>query len=281
MDVAEKIAIVTGAASGIGLAIAQSLAAKGAEIALCDVNEDALYDVKKKFLQDGATVTAHRLDVTQRGEWDTLCEVILQKYGGAQILCSNAGISSQRAPIGDLDPETWDNIIGVNLTGVFNGAHYFLSRLHNECEDGHIVNTASICGLFSTPTLGAYTSSKFGVVGLSEVMRAELAEKNVGVSVLCPGFVNTGIVAHTVSENGDIDPEREALAARLNASMPASQVGAAVVQGIEKNLPYILTHAEYEDVIRARAAGIEQSLQQSESNNFPDDIRSLGHSWLG
>jgi NAD(P)-dependent dehydrogenase (short-subunit alcohol dehydrogenase family) len=280
MDITDKLAIVTGAASGIGFAIAQTLASKGAKIVLCDIDEAALFDANAALQKSGATTASHRLDVSRRSDWETLCDAVLRDFGGAQILCNNAGISSQRAPIGELSPDTWDALIGVNLTGVFNGAHFFLSRLRPKGQAAHIVNTASVCGLFSTPTLGAYTSSKFGVLGLSEVMRAELAPQNVGVSALCPGFVDTGIAGRSASTATTPDTERAAMVARLAQSMPPAKVGWAVADGIERNLPYIFTHPEYAEVSNARAAAIAEAMTQAAPNEYPDDIRGLGQSWL-
>jgi hypothetical protein len=241
MDITDKLAIVTGAASGIGFAIAQTLASKGAKIVLCDIDEAALFDANAALQKSGATTASHRLDVSRRSDWETLCDAVLRDFGGAQILCNNAGISSQRAPIGELSPDTWDALIGVNLTGVFNGAHFFLSRLRPKGQAAHIVN---------------------------------------GVSALCPGFVDTGIAGRSASTATTPDTERAAMVARLAQSMPPAKVGWAVADGIERNLPYIFTHPEYAEVSNARAAAIAEAMTQAAPNEYPDDIRGLGQSWL-
>jgi NAD(P)-dependent dehydrogenase (short-subunit alcohol dehydrogenase family) len=187
-----------------------------------------------------------------------------------------------------LAPEEWDRLIGINLTGVFNGAHTFLSELLRAGDRGHIVNTASVCGLFGTPTLGPYTASKFGVVGLSEVMRFELAPRGVGVSVLCPGFVDTQIVVNSMqattlnvaNRGGAPDQEREALGSYLTTAMPPSNVAVQVVEAIRHNRPYVFTHREYSPVVEKRMSAISEALRQGVPNGTPDDPRKLGEAWL-
>jgi NAD(P)-dependent dehydrogenase (short-subunit alcohol dehydrogenase family) len=288
VEISGKVALVTGAGSGIGASLSSSLAAAGAKVVLGDVDAGALEKVARAIAAGGADVLALELDVTSREAWHSCAERIRNKFGGAEILCSNAGVSSRRVPIGELVPEEWDRLIDVNLTGVFNGARTFLSEMLRPGYSGHIVNTASVCGLFGTPALGPYTASKFGVVGLSEVMRFELAPRGVGVSVLCPGFVATQIVANSIramQSNDDAvlsgpDQEREALGNYLQTAMSPDQVAAQVIEAIRHNWFYVFTHREYSPVIHKRMTAISAALTQTEPNSTPDDPAKLGSAWL-
>jgi NAD(P)-dependent dehydrogenase (short-subunit alcohol dehydrogenase family) len=288
MDILGKVALVTGAGSGIGAALSNCLAAAGAKVVLADIDEAAVTKVARTISAADDDLLPLVLDVTDRNAWREASRRIKENFGGAQILCSNAGVSSRRAAIGELAPKEWDRLIGINLTGVFNGAHTFLSQLLRTGDSGHIVNTASVCGLFGTPALGPYTASKFGVVGLSEVMRFELAPRGVGVSVLCPGFVDTQIVANSIrattfnaANSGRApDQEREALGSYLATAMPPGDVAVQVVEAIRHNRPYILTHQEYSPVIEKRMSAITEALMQAAPNATPDDPRKLGQAWL-
>lgn len=288
MEVAGKVALVTGAGSGIGASLSHCLAVAGAKVVLADVDAAAVDKVARTISAAGNDVLALQLDVTDRRAWRDGSERIRDKFGGAEILCSNAGVASRRAAIGELVPEEWDRLVGINLTGVFNGAHTFLSELLRPGYSGHIVNTGSVCGLFGTPTLGPYTASKFGVVGLSEVMRFELAPRGVGVSVLCPGFVATQIVANSIramqSHNDAVlaapDQEREALGDYLQTAMSPDEVAVQVVEAIRHNRFYVFTHREYSPVIEKRMSAISEALMQGAPNSTPDDPTKLGHAWL-
>ncbi|WP_424138278.1 SDR family NAD(P)-dependent oxidoreductase [Roseomonas chloroacetimidivorans] len=283
MEISGSVAVVTGAASGIGAATARALAEAGARVAMADIDRNALEQEAATLAATGVEVLPVTLDVADRTSWQGAARAIRSRFGSASILVNNAGVSSRRASIGSFAPEFWDRLIEINLTGVFNGAHLFLTELLPPGAPGHVVNTASVCGLFSTPELGAYTASKFGVVGLSEVMRFELAARGVGVSVLCPGFVATGIVARSVRDSaGDpaSDAERQALAERLRSAMSASDVAARVVDGIRRNLPYILTHGEYAPVAARRAAAIAEAFRDVQGGPAFDDPSALGGAWL-
>ncbi len=191
-DVAGKAAFVTGGASGIGLGMVRALASAGMRVAVADIEEEALERARVSLASTGANVFALRLDVTDRAAMAEAAERTEQAFGKVHVLCNNAGVfvsgSTVRMRYAD-----WDWVLGVNVRGVVNGVQAFLPRIASHGEGGHIVNTASMAGLWSGRGGLVYNTSKFAVVGLSEAMRADLEDRNIGVSVLCPGVVDTNI----------------------------------------------------------------------------------------
>ena len=189
-DLSGKVAVVTGGASGIGKGIATQLIAEGARVIIADIQRDVLAAAAPEI---GAAL-AVPVDVSDPASVDALAGQVLETFGAVHVVCNNAGIGPL-APVADLTLDDWRWMIGVNLWGVIHGVHTFLPILKRNRDGGHIVNTASMAGLVAGPRLGAYAAAKFGVVGLTEVLAAELAADNsrVGVSVLCPGTVRTNI----------------------------------------------------------------------------------------
>ncbi len=241
---------MTGAASGIGLAIADALLAAGARVALVDWDAPALERASADL--DGPTV-AHRLDVTDRDGWTAVAAAVEAAFGPVEILVNNAGIAPDLDDLADVPPASFDRLVAIKLTGTFNGIHTFAAGMR-ERGDGHIVNTASMAGLMASAHLGAYTAAKFGVVGLSEVLRAELEAHGVGVSVLCPGLVRTNLSANA-------PPRRRppGVPAGLDAGIDPALVGAQVVDAIRANELYIITHGEYGRFVAARAARLQRA----------------------
>jgi NADP-dependent 3-hydroxy acid dehydrogenase YdfG len=245
-----RTALVTGAASGIGLAIAEALLAAGARVALVDWDASALERESSRL--GGATV-AHRLDVTDRDGWAGVAGAVEQAFGPVDILVNNAGIAPDLDDLADMRPESFDRLVGIKLTGTFNGIHTFAAGMR-ERGDGHIVNTASMAGLMASAHLGAYTAAKFGVVGLSEVLRAELEAHGVGVSVLCPGMVRTNLAANTPAEHRRAD-----MPTGMESGIDPALVGAQVVEAIRANELYIITHGEYGRFVAERAARLQRA----------------------
>lgn len=234
-------AFVTGGASGIGLGAARGLAARGASVTIADFNPDALDDV---LGEGNAKIRGVHLDVRDRAGWAGAKADAEAAFGPVDLLFNNAGIASVGYELADMDPELFDRIIGVNLVGTFNGISAFAGHMR-ERRRGHIVSTASIVGLASPKNGvgGNYVASKFGIIGLSEVLRLEMAPHEVGVSVLCPGYMATG--------NGR-NPIRFANDLRKVAGLgdtPGGQVEDLVprlLTGIEAGLFYITSHCEDE-----------------------------------
>lgn len=189
------------------------------------------------------------LDVRDRVQWLTAKAAAENKYGPVSILCNNAGIGPNVAELADTDPDNFDRMIAIKLTGSFNGVHAFAADMRARGE-GHIVNTASMAGLEINPRLGAYTASKFGVVGMTEVLRKEMEPHNVGVSVLCPGMVSTGLPATTAKADGR-EPPTEVM-----SGIDPARVAARVIEAIKGNWPCILTHGERQAAVAERHSAI-------------------------
>jgi NAD(P)-dependent dehydrogenase (short-subunit alcohol dehydrogenase family) len=189
---AGKVAVVTGAGSGIGFALANALASAGCSIVLADVQDDALERATAAIGELGVETLAVRTDVSKEEQVAALAQATLVRFGAVHVVCNNAGVAG--GTVIDTPIEMWEWVLGVNLRGVVNGCVTFLPGLLAQ-DEGHVVNTASLAGLAGIAGLGVYCTTKFAVVGLSESLFHELADRgsNVHVSVICPGFVQTRI----------------------------------------------------------------------------------------
>lgn len=245
-------AFITGGASGIGLGVADALAAKGLAVTIADIDGDAV----ARVVATRDRVRGVVLDVRDRAGWARAkAEAEAEAaFGPVDVLVNNAGIGPDGATIADLTHESFDRIVGINLIGVFNGVAAFAAEMRDRGR-GHIVNTASIAGLFaSAPGVSAYGLAKFGVVAMTETMRGELAPHGVGVSVLCPGFVATNIIANTARLSGEETDYDGGVAP--GSGMTPARAGEIVVQGIEANRLYILTHPEMWPMVEGRHRAI-------------------------
>ena len=183
-----RVAVVTGAASGIGRALALDLARRGCRLALVDVAAERLAEVHERI--PGSSM--HLVDVADREAMRALPEAVVEAHGGVHLLVNNAGVSCNR-PFDEQSLEDWDWLLGINLWGVIHGCHFFLPLLM-AAEEAHVVNVSSVFGIVGVPTQASYCTSKFGVRGLSEVLWEELRHTHVGVTVVHPGGVDTNIV---------------------------------------------------------------------------------------
>jgi len=191
-DFEGKVAVVTGGASGIGRGLAYAFAKRGCKIVLADIDEQALEKVSKELSEIGAEVMTQITDVSDPEQVAHLADVSYERFGSVNILCNNAGVGGG-GPIRLLTLENWNWTLGVNLFGVIYGIKHFLDRMLESKEPCHIVNTASLAGLL-TGDGEPYHASKFAVVAISETLAVECFNTNVGVSVVCPGYVNTNII---------------------------------------------------------------------------------------
>jgi NAD(P)-dependent dehydrogenase (short-subunit alcohol dehydrogenase family) len=193
----DRVAVVTGGASGIGLAMARRFAGEGMKVVLADIEEEPLARAEAALKQEGATTLAVRANVMEAGEVERLAEAAYSAFGAVHVVCNNAGVCamSAGAAIWEVPLDDWRWVLGVNVMGVVHGIHAFVPRMLAAGEEGHIVNTASGAGLF-TPALGAYTPSKHAVVAVTEQLYKDLRARQarVSASVLCPGLVNTKIL---------------------------------------------------------------------------------------
>ncbi len=237
MDLSQaKHAFITGGASGLGLGIADALAARGLSITIADINEESLAEVLKTR---GNQFRGVVLDTRDREGWAKAKQEAKAAFGPVDVLVNNAGISPNGREFADMDPESFDRIVDINLVGVANGVFAFAADMR-ERGKGHIVNTSSQAGLSTTvPGVGAYSVAKFGVTALSEGLRTEMEPHGVGVSCLMPGYVQTNLGENTVRIGGDI---RQYAAKMPESDVTPNDVGAMVVAGIEADASHIMTH---------------------------------------
>lgn len=254
-----KVAVVTGAASGMGEAMAERAVAEAMQVVLVDVEAPALAAVAERLGAAGAKVWPMAADVSDRTAVLGLAARVEAEVGDTWLLANNAGVGSS-APVHELSHEQWEFVLGVNLWGVIHGLEAFLPKMI-ERDAGYVVNTSSMAGLMTCPNLGAYVASKHAVVGLSEVLYRELEAmgSNVGVSVLCPGGVVTKIMSAERNWPARLGPAPSTLPGdypdfpdRKQPSEVADQVFAAIAA----RQFWILTHPwQYAEAIRARFDG--------------------------
>ena len=263
-----KVAVVTGAASGIGAALAGRFASEGMRVVLADVETGPLQEAADKLAADGAEVLAVPTDVSRGNDVDRLAAAAADAFGPVHMLCNNAGVGAGGL-LADLTTEDWEWVLGGNLWGVIHGLRAFLPGMLTHGEPGHIVNTASLAGLVSAPMMGPYGASKFAVVGISEALYHELqlTGSRIGASVLCPGWVNTQIYASERnrptgmgSANAglgvDGDPRAEMLRQILASGMAPDAVADLVLEAIRDGRFYVLTHPEMTPAVESRMRGI-------------------------
>jgi NAD(P)-dependent dehydrogenase (short-subunit alcohol dehydrogenase family) len=188
-----KIAVVTGAGSGIGAATARLLAAHGAKVHLADLNADAAETVARQIRQAGGSAEAHAVDVCDPAAVEALAKAVYDADGRVDILHNNAGIG-HGGNIEATTIEDWQQVIGVNLLGVAYGIQAFVPRMLTQGQPATIINTASLAGLMPVALMAPYCASKYGVVGMTEALNAELSGQGIHVSAVCPGMINTPIV---------------------------------------------------------------------------------------
>jgi NAD(P)-dependent dehydrogenase (short-subunit alcohol dehydrogenase family) len=269
MDISGKTAIVTGAASGIGLGIATALAEAGANVVMADIRKDAVEQAAHSLSGTNKRVMPLRIDVTQeQSVLDTLDEAE-RNFGKLHIACNNAGVPMHGTRLIDVSPEDWEFVIGVNIWGIIHGIRHFVPAILKHGEEGHIVNTASVAGFQNRrgTDQGPYSMSKYAVVSLSEALDHELDGTNIGVSVLCPGPINTNIARGARNRPDHMGGpqirtgQETALGERLaSTGLDPKRVGERVVDAIRTKTFYAFVSAVPADVIKARHRRIEDAL---------------------
>ena len=244
--VAGNVAVITGGASGIGLAVAEALIGEGMSVLLADIDAPKLRDVEARLTEDGASVATMICNTTAEPEVNALIEYALEQFGGVHIMFNNAGIGG----VGDAwedSMDLWHRVVDVNLLGVVHGIRAVLPVMQQQGA-GHVVNTASMAGLGAVPGIAPYIATKHAVVGLSESLFLEqLATGSpLGTSVLCPGFVKTDLMD---KEPDAVDAPlaqftNEFLRAGIENGIPAGDVADQVVAAIKADRFWILTHED-------------------------------------
>ncbi len=267
-----KVAVVTGAASGIGRALAERCAKEEMKVVLADIEEQALMQASRDLAAQGAQVLAVPTDVSQAGEVETLARKAFETYSAVHLLFNNAGVGAGKSAW-ESSLADWEWVLGVNLWGVIHGIHFFVPRMLEQRSEGHIVNTASMAGLTYGPGQSIYKVSKHGVVSLSETLYYELALRGASlkVSVLCPGLVSTNILdarrnrparLQDASVKEPLSPQAEAVVQRfqqaVREAMPPGQVADIVFEAIREERFYILTHPTWKAAIQSRMEDILQ-----------------------
>ena len=261
-DFRGKGAFVTGGASGIGLALGRALAEAGMNVMLADIEQGPLDKAVAELREGGAEVRGIRCDVSDRAEVERAAIATVSAFAKVHVLCNNAGVGGGGGPMEQISPGDWEWTLGVNLMGVIHGIASFLPHMKTHGEAGHIVNTASMAGMVSPPMMSPYSVTKFGVVTLSETLAVELAGGPIGVSVLCPGWVNTRIDESARNRPSRFGARREPPAAAqaraqqvsemLRAGMSPDEVAARVMAAIRDKELYVFTHPEMRGAVEDR-----------------------------
>jgi NAD(P)-dependent dehydrogenase (short-subunit alcohol dehydrogenase family) len=266
-----KTAFVTGGASGIGLSMARAFGRAGMNVVLADIDETAAKAAADQLASEQIKAVPVVCDVTDRANVRAAALEAIAAFGKVHVVCNNAGVAVG-GPIGMVKDRDWDWILDVNLKGVIYGTETFVPLIRSHGEGGHIVNTASMAGMIAPAGMEPYTATKFAVVAMSEGWAQQLAPFDIGVSVLCPGFVRTRIHESGRARQdkyggtGDVDAlgggASEAAQMVLSGIDP-DVVGARVVEAIRDNDLYIFTHPMFKEFVAARFAGIMAAFDKS------------------
>ncbi len=262
----DRVAVITGGAGGIGLAMARAFAARGASIVLADLDDEALSRATRDLEATGAPVLGVRTDVSKLDSVQELAAATRRRFSAAHIVCNNAGV----AVFGEIASAThrdWEYVMSVDFWGVVHGVETFVPMLLEQKAGGHIINTASMAGLVGMLGMGIYSAAKFAVVGLSEALQRELKPRGIGVSVLCPMIVATNLTETSARlRPAELRNPREgpvvSPGAMSGGTISAEEVARRVVRGIERNDLYILTHPEQREILRRRAAKLDAMFEQ-------------------
>ena len=250
-QLADKTAVVTGGGQGIGRGIALALAREGMRTAILDIEQDAAERTAKEIESAGGRAIGLQVDVTNERSLADAATSVVRALGPVHVLSNNAGVSAPQGPIADKADADWQWVFSVNLFGIVKAVQAFLPGMRAHHQGGHIVNTSSMAGLIAVPELqvGVYTASKYACTAYCEILRAELAPEGIGVSVLCPGLIDTQLAATSArnrptSFGGPLGVPKAMPEEMRKFAMQPEEVGPIVVRGIRANRLHILTHPE-------------------------------------
>ena len=292
-----KTTLISGAAGGIGFALAKEFGELGMNVVIADIDEDALANAKKHLESMNVNVLACKLDVTDFSQWQACVEQTIATFGKLHMIVNNAGVGGVPGKIEQADHDIWRWVIDVNLMGVVYGAQAAIPEIKRHGEGGWIVNVASMAGIMGVPYASSYSATKAAVVSMTESWAVELKSHNIQVSALCPAFVKTRIHESMRNKQDKYKSSKEskeiALANKERYKKNFGQAAALVESGIAPELlakrviealnsgqMYIFTHPNYKEVVGYRAAMIDKAFddaQQSElvKHLIDDDIVSL------
>jgi NAD(P)-dependent dehydrogenase (short-subunit alcohol dehydrogenase family) len=273
-ELAGKTAFVTGGASGIGLAMGRAFAEAGMKVMLADIETEALAAAVKSLHNFGPAVRSVICDVADPASVERAAKDSFDAFGNVHVVCNNAGVAAGGG-IDNISLDNWRWVVDVNLMGVVHGVRSFLPHIRAHGEGGHFVNTASMAGMINGMGFSPYAATKFAVVSMSEGLAPQLKPLGIGVSVLCPGFVRTGI-----GESGrnrpdrygptqPLDPDSPAavmvaeIARRLQAGLEPAVVAAKVLDAIRNDELYVFTHPEMREPLDERFAAIRAAMDRA------------------
>lgn len=262
-ELRDRVAVVTGAADGIGYALCERLATEGMRVVMADVDRDRLRAAADRLAAGPAADTEVIAVPTDVSRWESVESLAAQasdRFGAVHVLCNNAGVQ-RPARAWECTLEAWNWLVAVNLTGVFHGIRAFVPSMIERREPGHIVNTASIGGLLAYPGIAPYSATKAGVVGLSETLFHDLRAEGapIGVSVLCPGAVATRFRAHSRELDPEGRPSDIPDVDSGGAALSPAAVAAQVVDAIRAGRFWILTQPAYREALERRVRGIVET----------------------
>ena len=267
-----KTAVVTGGGSGIGRGISLGLAAEGMNVAVLDLNAEAAAGVADEIASKGGRALAIAVDVTSSEALAAAAVEVLASIGDVNLLCANAGVMLPLGPLSEKSESDWEYVFSVNVHGVVKTVDAFLPALR-AADDAHIVNTASLGGVLSVPQipLGVYIASKYACVGYSECLRGELASEGIGVSVLCPGVVESELYQTSATQRPERfgGPQKVSMpsvdaggsSAVAPTAMPAEALGPIVLRAIRENRLHIFTHPDALPAVEKRFEGIRADFE--------------------
>ncbi|MFG3258669.1 SDR family NAD(P)-dependent oxidoreductase [Streptomyces sp. NPDC048172] len=274
---AGEAALVTGAASGIGLGVARALVAEGTRVALVDVDEARLAEAEKSLRDAGGTVLAVPFDISDIDRWETVADRAEEALGPVSLLCNVAGVNgggaADRTPL-----QVWRWVYGVNIDAQFASVAAFLPRFKSRGGRAHVLNTASVAGVVPMAGVAAYASSKFASTGLSMVLREELEGTDIGVSLLIPGAVATPINFNAGEAEAKLLGRRmEPAVAERNSALLAQgadpdRVGEQVVEAVRQGRFVIVTHREWAPFVARAHQEIERAYEEFDGRHGPDPV---------
>lgn len=269
-----KTAFITGGASGIGLAMARAFGRAGMNVVIADIEDAPAKAAVERLASEQIKAVSIHCDVGERNNLRAAALEAVSAFGKVHVVCNNAGVGAG-GEIGKVPERDWDWIVDVNLKSVVYGVETFLPLLRSHGEGGHFVNTASMAGLISGPGMEPYSATKYAVVAMSEGWALQLAGSNIGMSVLCPGFVRTRIhesertkqARFAAAGEGSFDPERRQMISKaIETGLDPDVVGARVVEAVRDGDLYIFTDPRFKDVVEMRFAAIRNGFEQASNS---------------